>query len=65
MNCTKSTFRWSNQYQCNSVPHSGYAFIGSDAFCAGYSDGGYDSCQGDSGGPIVVSTKWNMSNWAL
>nr|WP_275660628.1 trypsin-like serine protease [Vibrio chagasii] len=45
-----------NQYQCNSVPHSGYAFIGSDAFCAGYSDGGYDSCQGDSGGPIVVST---------
>ncbi|MEZ8343594.1 trypsin-like serine protease [Vibrio cyclitrophicus] len=45
-----------NQYQCTSVPHSGYAFIGSDAFCAGYSDGGYDSCQGDSGGPIVVST---------
>ena len=45
-----------NQYECNSVPHSGYAFIGSDAFCAGYSDGGYDSCQGDSGGPIVVST---------
>ncbi len=45
-----------NQYQCNSVPHSGYAFIGNDAFCAGYSDGGYDSCQGDSGGPIVVST---------
>ncbi|PTO94878.1 serine protease [Vibrio sp. 10N.286.48.B8] len=45
-----------NQYECNSVPHSGYASIGSDAFCAGYSDGGYDSCQGDSGGPIVVST---------
>ncbi|WP_123961948.1 trypsin-like serine protease [Vibrio crassostreae] len=45
-----------NQYECNSVPHSGYASIGSGAFCAGYSDGGYDSCQGDSGGPIVVST---------
>ncbi|CAK3016933.1 Trypsin-like serine protease [Vibrio crassostreae] len=45
-----------NQYQCNTVPYSGYSFIGSDAFCAGYSDGGYDSCQGDSGGPIVVST---------
>ncbi len=45
-----------NQYECNSVSHSGYASIGSDAFCAGYSDGGYDSCQGDSGGPIVVST---------
>nr|WP_102530451.1 trypsin-like serine protease [Vibrio sp. 10N.286.46.E10]PMI19232.1 serine protease [Vibrio sp. 10N.286.46.E10] len=45
-----------NQYECNNVPHSGYASIGSDAFCAGYSDGGYDSCQGDSGGPIVVST---------
>ncbi|MBU2911893.1 trypsin-like serine protease [Vibrio splendidus] len=45
-----------NQYQCNTVPYSGYSSIGSDAFCAGYSDGGYDSCQGDSGGPIVVST---------
>ncbi|NVN82994.1 MULTISPECIES: trypsin-like serine protease [unclassified Vibrio] len=45
-----------NQYQCNSVPYYGYSFIGNDAFCAGYSDGGYDSCQGDSGGPIVVST---------
>ncbi|EGU44038.1 trypsin-like serine protease [Vibrio splendidus] len=45
-----------SQYECNSVPHNGYASIGSDAFCAGYSDGGYDSCQGDSGGPIVVST---------
>lgn len=45
-----------NQYECNSVPHNGYASIGSDAFCAGYRDGGYDSCQGDSGGPIVVST---------
>ncbi|MEZ8843512.1 trypsin-like serine protease [Vibrio splendidus] len=45
-----------NQYQCNTVPYNGYSFIGSDAFCAGYSDGGYDSCQGDSGGPIVVST---------
>ncbi|WP_373943025.1 trypsin-like serine protease [Vibrio chagasii] len=45
-----------NQYQCNSVPYYGYSFIGNDAFCAGYSGGGYDSCQGDSGGPIVVST---------
>lgn len=41
-----------NQHECNSV----YGVVGSDAFCAGYRDGGYDSCQGDSGGPIVVST---------
>ncbi len=41
-----------NQYECSRV----YGVVGSDAFCAGYRDGGYDSCQGDSGGPIVVST---------
>ncbi len=45
-----------NQIECNNVPYRGYSSIGDDAFCAGYSDGGYDSCQGDSGGPIVISS---------
>ncbi|MCZ8486518.1 trypsin-like serine protease [Vibrio lentus] len=31
-----------NQYECSRV----YGVVGSDAFCAGYRDGGYDSCQG-------------------
>ncbi|MEZ8035261.1 trypsin-like serine protease [Vibrio satsumensis] len=45
-----------NQIECNNAPYRGYSSIGDDAFCAGYSDGGYDSCQGDSGGPIVISS---------